>query len=48
MQKIIIEVKDVYTANVLEMLHSLKGVMIDQIKFDSAQDHKVESEFIKL
>ena len=32
MQKITIEVKDNYTANVLEMLHSLKGVMIDKIK----------------
>ena len=48
MQKIIIEVKDNYTSNVLEMLHGLKGVMIDKIKFDSNQGNKIEPDFIKL
>ena len=48
MQKITIEVKDNYTANTLEMLHSLKGVMIEKIKFDSNQEDKVEYDFIKL
>ncbi len=49
MQKITIEVKDNYTANVLEMLHSLKGVMIDKIKFDdSNHENKVELDFMKL
>ena len=49
MQKITIEVKDNYTANVLEMLHSLKGVMIDKIKFDDLdQESKVEFDFMKL
>jgi len=49
MQKITIEVKDNYTANVLEMLHSLKGVMIDKIKFDDLNhENKVELDFMKL
>jgi len=49
MQKIIIEVKDNYTENVLEMLHSLKGVMIDKIKFDSSQEGgRVDLDFMKL
>ena len=48
MQKITIEVKDNYTTNVLEMLHSLKGVMIEKIKFDSDQENRVEYDFIKL
>jgi len=49
MQKITIEVKDNYTANVLEMLHSLKGVMIDKIKFDDLeQANKIDFDFIKL
>ena len=49
MQKITIEVKDNYTVNVLEMLHSLKGVMIDKIKFDDLdQENKVEFDFMKL
>jgi hypothetical protein len=48
MQKITIEVKDNYTANVLEMLHSLKGVMIDKIKFDSSQEARVDLDFMKL
>ena len=48
MQKITIEVKDNYTTNVLEMLHGLKGVMIDKIKFDSEQEAKVDLDFMKL
>jgi len=49
MQKITIEVKDNYTTNVLEMLHGLKGVMIDKIKFDdSDQEKKIEFDFMKL
>ena len=48
MQKITIEVKDNYAANVLEMLHSLKGVMIEKIKFDTDQEGKVDLDFINL
>ncbi len=48
MQKIIIEVKENYTANVLEMLHGLKGVMIEKIKFDSDETAKVDFDFMKL
>ena len=48
MQKIVIEVKDNYTANVLEMLNSLKGIMIEQIQCDTKEHDKVESDFIKL
>ncbi len=48
MQKITIEVKDHYTTNVLEMLHGLKGVMIDKINFDTEQIVKVDYDFIKL
>ena len=48
MQIITIEVKDNYTSNVLEMLHGLKGVMIEKIKFDSDQENRVEPDFIKL
>ncbi len=48
MQKITIEVKDNYTENVLEMLHSLKGVMIEKIKFDASQEGKVDLDFMKL
>ena len=32
--------------NVLEMLHSLQGVMIDKIKL--AKDNKIENDFLKL
>ena len=46
MQQIIIEVKDTYTDNVFEILHSLKGVMIDKIKFD--EEKKLEFDFMKL
>ena len=48
MQKIIIEVKDNYTLNVLEMLHGLKGVMIEKIKIDEENENKVEYDFMKL
>jgi hypothetical protein len=34
MQRITIEVKDSYTENVLEMLHSIKGIMIEKIRYD--------------
>jgi hypothetical protein len=47
-QKIIIEVKDNYTTNVLEMLHSLKGVMIEKIKYDSEKESKTNLDLIKL
>ena len=48
MQKITIEVKDNYTANILEMLHSLKGIMIDTIKLDKDLDNGVDFDFMKL
>lgn len=48
MQKITIEVKDNYTDNILEMLHGLKGVMIEKIKLDSLQETKEDHDFIKL
>ena len=48
MQKITIEVKDNYTTNVLEMLHGLKGVMIEKIKFDSNNTSKIDLNFMKL
>jgi predicted RNA-binding protein with RPS1 domain len=48
MQKIIIEVKDNYTTNVLEMLHGLQGVMIEKIKLDTKERGKVDLDFIKL
>jgi hypothetical protein len=48
MQKIMIEVKDNYTENVLEMLHSLKGVMIEKIKLDGPGEDRVDLDFMKL
>jgi len=48
MQKITIEVKDTYTANILEMLHSLKGVMIDKINLDETHEKGVDTDFMKL
>ena len=48
MQTITIEVKDNYTVNVLEMLHGLKGVMIEKIKCDLDEESKVEYDFMKL
>jgi len=47
-QKIIIEVKDNYTTNVLEMLHSLKDMMIEKIKYDSEKESKTNLDLIKL
>ena len=40
MQKIYIEVKDDYLNNVFEMLHSLKGIMIEKINLDSSGKEK--------
>jgi len=48
MQTITIEVKDNYTVNVLEMLHGLKGVMIEKIKYELDEESKVEYDFMKL
>jgi hypothetical protein len=48
MQKIIIEVKDNYAFNVLEMFHGLKGVMIEKIKFDSSNTSKIDLDFMKV
>ena len=49
MQKITIEVKDNYTDNILEMLHGLKGVMIEKINLDTNHDNmKEDHHFIKL
>jgi len=46
MQKITIEVKEPYMHNVLEMLHSLQGIMIDKIKL--VEDTQINNDFIKL
>ncbi len=48
MQIITIEVKDNYTVNVLKMLHGLKGVMIEKIKYNLGGESKVEYDFMKL
>ena len=49
MQTIKIEVKDNYVSNVFEILHNLKGVMIEKIKFDeSDQEKKIDIDLIKL
>jgi hypothetical protein len=50
MQRITIEVKDSYTENVLEMLHSIKGIMIEKIRYDdtSFQKEGIDLDFIKL
>ena len=48
MQKITIEVKENYTANILEILHGLKGIMIDKIKLDENPKNDVDMEFMKL
>ena len=48
MQKIVIEVKDNYTENILEMLNSLKGIMIDHIQYDAKYHEQVELDFMKL
>lgn len=38
MQTIQIDVKDIYIDNVLNMLHSLQDIMIDNIKLYSTKD----------
>jgi len=48
MPKITIEVKDTYTANILEMLHSLKSVMIDKINLNEVDEKGVDTDFMKL
>jgi len=48
MQRITIEVKDHYANNVMEMLHSVKDVMIEKIKIDSQTKDTSEYDFIKL
>ncbi len=48
MQKIVIEVKDNYAGNILEMLNSLKGIMIDQIQYDEKHHEETELDFMKL
>ena len=49
MQTIKIEVKDNYVSNVFEILHNLKDVMIEKIKFDeSDQETKIDIDLIKL
>lgn len=48
MQKITIEVKDSYLDNVLEMLHSVQGVMIEKIKIPSNTESKIDLEWMKL
>jgi len=44
MQKITIEVKDNYIDNVMRMLDSVKGLMIERIIAED--DEKIESDFI--
>ena len=46
MQKIIIEVKDDYINNVVKILQSMQGIMINKIKLGN--DNKIENDFIKL
>jgi len=48
MQKIIIEVKDDYTHNIMEILHGLRGVMIDKIKLDGTDNTTIQDDFMKL
>ena len=48
MQKITVEVKDSYFENVLEMLHSVQGIMIEKIKTPSDMTRETELELIKL
>ena len=49
MQKIMIEVKDDYTNNILEILHGLNGVMIDKIKlYSSGKESKVDNDLVGL
>ena len=44
MQKITIEVKDNYIDNIMRMLDSVKGLMIERIIAED--DEKIESDFI--
>ena len=39
---------DSQSINVLEMLHSLKGVTIEKIKYDSEKESKTNLDLIKL
>ena len=48
MQKITVEVKDSYFENVLEMLHSVQGIMIEKIKTSSDTTRETELELMKL
>ncbi len=48
MQKITLEVKDSYLENVLEMLHSVQGIMIEKIKTSSDTERETELELMKL
>ncbi len=49
MQKITIEVKDDYVNNIMSVLHGLKGVIVDKIKFDdSTYSNSNDDNMIKL
>ena len=48
MQKITVEVKDSYLENVLEMLHSVQGIMIEKIRTSSDTTRETELELMKL
>ena len=48
MQKIIIEVKDDYINNIMDVLHGLNGVMIEKIKVSDLNENSVEDDFIRL
>ncbi len=48
MQKITVEVKDSYLENVLEMLHSVQGIMIEKIRTSSNTERETELELMKL
>lgn len=48
MQKITIEVKDPYFENVLEMLHSIEGIMVEKIKTAIDNERETELELMKL
>ncbi len=48
MQKITVEVKDSYFENVLEMLHSVQGIMTEKIKTSSDTTRETELELMKL
>ncbi len=48
MQKITFEVKDPYFENVLEMLHSIEGIMVEKIKTAIDNERETELELMKL